>query len=235
MDGKRFEGIVRELLWFLKGSTNCRELEEYNVPIWSAWADKDGGLGPIYGKQWRAWETYQAAGVVDDAGDGCELFARTAPIDQIANLVRDLKENPDSRRHIVSAWNVADISDMALPPCHYTFECYVANKTHLDLKLNQRSCDLMLGAPYNLASYSLLQILLCQVTGLLPRYFIHSIGDAHIYQNHVDGAKLQLSREPFSPPSITFTSRQDIDDFVYEDFQLINYQCHPGIKFDVAV
>lgn len=240
LDGKRWEGIVRELLWFLKGSTNCRELEDYKVPIWSAWADQNGELGPIYGKQWRSWETYWAAGMVDDAGDGCELFARKTPIDQIANLVDGLKNNPDSRRHIVSAWNVSDIDKMALPPCHTMFHCYVSNETsngkrHLDMQLYQRSGDIGLGVPYNIASYSLLQILLCQVCDLLPRFFVHTIGDAHIYTNHEEGMRTQLAREPFKAPGLTFTPRMNLDDYVYEDFKLLDYESHPGIILPIAV
>jgi thymidylate synthase len=228
--GKRWEGIVRELLWFLSGSTNCRELEKYNIPIWSAWSNPDGSLGRIYGAQWRSWKTYEKV------EESRTFYREGQPIDQIANLVKGLKEDPFSRRHIVSAWNIGELDQMNLPPCHFAWQCYVSKDSYLDLKLTQRSQDLFLGASYNIASYSLLLTMLAQVTNLIPRYFILSTGDTHIYQNHIDQVKEQLSREPRNPPRLVLNSSiKNIDDFTYDDIRLEDYNPWPTIKAPVAV
>lgn len=210
--------IIVELLWFLRGDTNIHYLKENNVSIWDEWADEKGDLGPVYGKQWRCWET----------SDG-------RVIDQIANVVEQIKKNPDSRRLIVSAWNVADVDNMALPPCHSLFQFYVANNK-LSCQLYQRSADVFLGVPFNIASYALLTMMIAQVCGLEYGDFVHSFGDAHLYSNHIEQAKLQLSRD-FRPlptmkinPNIT-----SIFDFKLEDFELVGYDPHPHIKAEVAV
>jgi thymidylate synthase len=210
--------IIHELLWFLKGETNLDYLHANNVTIWDEWADEKGDLGHIYGYQWRSWPTT----------DG--RF-----IDQISNVIHSIKENPDSRRHIVSAWNVGELDIMALPPCHILFQFYVAGGK-LSCQLYQRSCDIFLGVPFNIASYALLTLMVAQVTGLKPGEFIHTLGDAHIYLNHVDQVKLQLSREPFPLPQMNINpEKQNIFEFVFEDFQLINYQSHPHIKGEISV
>jgi thymidylate synthase len=210
--------IIHELLWFLKGDTNIAYLRENGVRIWDEWADANGNLGPVYGHQWRSWPT----------PDGKH-------IDQISNLVRQLKQNPDSRRHIVSAWNVADVDNMALPPCHCLFQFYVA-EGKLSCQLYQRSADTFLGVPFNIASYALLTLMLAQVCSLQPGEFIHTFGDAHIYQNHLEQIKLQLSRKPKALPSMKINPNiQDIFSFKYEDFELLNYDPHPHIKGEVAV
>lgn len=210
--------IIHELLWFLRGDTNIRYLNENGVTIWDEWADEQGELGPIYGYQWRSWPT----------ADG-----RT--IDQISELVRNLQTNPDSRRHIVSAWNVADIEQMKLPPCHCLFQFYVADG-RLSCQLYQRSADIFLGVPFNIASYALLTMMLAQVTGYRPGEFIHTLGDAHLYLNHLEQARLQLSRQPLPLPQMQLNPAvRDLFDFRYEDFTLQNYQSHPPIKAEIAV
>ena len=210
--------IIYELLWFLKGETNIRYLQENGVKIWNEWADANGELGPVYGKQWRSWA----------APDG-----RT--IDQIADVVASLKNNPDSRRHIVCAWNPADVPSMALPPCHLLFQFHVAGGK-LSCQLYQRSADIFLGVPFNIASYALLTTMMAQVTGLQPGEFIHTFGDLHLYQNHIDQARLQLEREPRSLPILRMNPAiQTIDGFCYEDFQIEGYDPHPHIKAEVAV
>jgi thymidylate synthase len=210
--------IIHELLWFLQGSTNTKYLTDNNVTIWNEWADQDGNLGPVYGYQWRSWPK----------PDG-------SCVDQIQQVVDSIQKNPDSRRHIVSAWNVGDIGNMALPPCHLLFQFYVANG-ELSCQMYQRSCDIFLGVPFNLASYALLTMMVAQSTGLKPGEFIHTLGDAHIYQNHLDQVRLQLSREPMPPPQMKLNPDvKNIDDFCFEDFQLVNYQSHPHIKGDIAV
>jgi thymidylate synthase len=212
------KSIIYELLWFLKGDTNVRFLQEHGVRIWDEWADEKGDLGPVYGKQWRSWPK----------GDG-----RT--IDQIAQLVADIKRNPDSRRLIVTAWNPADIAKMALPPCHCLFQFYVANG-RLSCQLYQRSADIFLGVPFNIASYALLTMMVAQVTGLKPGEFVHTFGDAHLYLNHLDQAREQLTRRPYPLPVMKLNSGvTDIFGFRYEDFALENYQAHPHIKAPVAV
>lgn len=212
------KSIIYELLWFLKGDTNIKYLNDNGVKIWDEWADKDGNLGHVYGYQWRSWPK-------PDGGH----------IDQITNLVNSLKNNPDSRRHIVSAWNVADVDHMALPPCHSLFQFYVADGK-LSCQLYQRSADLFLGVPFNIASYALLTLMLAQVTGYTPGDFIHSFGDAHIYTNHFEQVDLQLSREPRDLPKMKINPDiKDIFNFTYEDFELIDYNPHPHIKGIVAV
>ncbi len=210
--------IIYELLWFLRGDTNIQYLHDHNVTIWDEWADEHGDLGPVYGKQWRSWE----------APDG-------RVIDQITNLIEQLKRNPDSRRLIVSAWNPADVDQMALPPCHTMFQFY-ANDGQLSCQLYQRSADVFLGVPFNIASYALLTMMVAQVCGLKAKDFVHTFGDAHIYSNHVEQAKLQLSRDPRPLPQMRINPEvKSIFDFQYEDFTLENYDPHPHIKADVAV
>ena len=212
------KSIIHELLWFLSGSTNVRYLQEKGVKIWNEWADADGNLGPIYGYQWRSWP----------AADG-----RT--IDQVKAVVSSLKNNPDSRRHIISAWNVGELEKMALPPCHILFQFYVADG-RLSCQLYQRSADIFLGVPFNIASYSLLTMMMAQVTGLKPGEFIHTLGDAHIYLNHIEQVRLQLTREPRRLPLMHINPEvKDILEFRYEDFTLTEYDPHPAIKGDISV
>ena len=209
--------IIHELLWFLKGDTNVQYLRDNKVSIWDEWADKKGDLGPVYGHQWRSW----------DAGDHS--------IDQIKEVIETIKTNPDSRRMIVSAWNVGKLDEMRLPPCHLLFQFYVVNGT-LSCQLYQRSADIFLGVPFNIASYALLTMMIAQVTGLKPGEFIHTLGDAHIYLNHLDQVKLQLSRDLKPLPRMVINPKvMDINDFVYDDFKLEGYDPHPPIKARVAV
>lgn len=216
--------IIHELLWFLKGETNIGYLKENGVSIWDEWADEHGDLGPVYGKQWRSW-----------TGAGGQT------IDQISDVIRQIKTNPDSRRMIVSAWNVGDLPDMALMPCHALFQFYVTpgqegKKGRLSCQLYQRSADVFLGVPFNIASYALLNMMIAQVCDLEPGEFIHSFGDVHIYNNHLEQVKLQLSRTPFPLPAMQLNpSVNSIFDFRFDDFKLLNYQSHPGIKAPVAV
>ncbi|HVZ98726.1 MAG TPA: thymidylate synthase [Caulobacterales bacterium] len=212
------KSIILELLWFLNGDTNVRWLQQRGVTIWDEWADADGELGPVYGKQWRSWT----------APDG-------RVIDQIANVVESIKNNPASRRHIVSAWNPADVDQMALPPCHCLFQFYVS-KGRLSCQLYQRSADVFLGVPFNIASYALLTQMMAQVTGLAPGEFIHTFGDAHLYLNHIEQAKTQLARSAFPAPTMRINPDvKDIFGFTYEDFELTGYQAHPTIKAPIAV
>lgn len=212
------KSIIYELLWFLRGDTNARWLQERGVRIWNEWADPDGDLGHIYGYQWRSWPDY-------DGGH----------IDQIANAIRDIKENPDSRRIIVCAWNVADLKNMNLPPCHMFFQFYVANG-RLSLQMYQRSADTFLGVPFNIASYALLLLMVAQVTGLEAGDFVHTIGDAHLYKNHLEQARLQLTRTPRPLPRMVLNPDvKSIFDFQYEDFHLEGYDPWPHIKADVSV
>jgi thymidylate synthase len=212
------KSIIHELLWFLKGDTNIQYLKEHGVRIWDEWADANGDLGPVYGKQWRSWEAPN--GVV---------------IDQITELIEQIKKTPDSRRLIVSAWNVGDLSKMALMPCHNMFQFYVADGK-LSCQLYQRSADVFLGVPFNIASYALLTMMVAQVCDLQYGDFVHSFGDVHLYNNHMEQANLQLSRNPFSLPTMKINPAvKDIFAFQYEDFTLENYECHPGIKAPVAV
>jgi thymidylate synthase len=210
--------IIHELLWFLQGDTNIRYLNENGVRIWNEWADESGELGPVYGYQWRSWPTPD--------GD---------VVDQMSQLVEQIGRKPDSRRLIVSAWNVADIERMALPPCHCLFQFYVGNG-RLSCQLYQRSADIFLGVPFNIASYALLTMMVAQVTGYELGDFVHTFGDAHLYLNHLEQARLQLSRPPYPLPQMGLNPAiKDLFDFRYEDFELVNYHCHPAIKAPIAV
>ncbi len=209
-----FSAVVRELLWFLRGSTNVRDDLTQHTPIWDAWADENGDLGPIYGAQWRTW-----------GGRGH---------DQIREVLRQIRETPDSRRMIVSAWNVADLPQMRLPPCHALFQFSVREGGRLDLQLYQRSADLALGVPFNIASYALLLTIIAQETGLTPGIFVHTFGDLHVYANHVDGLRQQLLRDPLPRPRLEI-ARKPMDELRFEDFRLLDYQHHPFIRFEVAV
>jgi thymidylate synthase len=212
------KSIIYELLWFLRGETNIRYLKEHGVSIWDEWADAEGELGPVYGKQWRSWEG-----------------ANGKTIDQITQVIDQIKKTPDSRRLIVSAWNVADLPDMALMPCHALFQFYVVDGK-LSCQLYQRSADVFLGVPFNIASYALLTLMVAQVCGLEPGEFIHTFGDVHLYNNHLEQARLQLTRKPFPLPVMKLNPAvKDIYGFHFEDFTLENYQSHPGIKAPVAV
>ena len=213
-----FKSIIHELIWFLSGSTNVGYLQDNGARIWNEWADENGELGPVYGSQWRSWQ----------GADG-------QTVDQIQQVVDQIKTNPDSRRLIVSAWNVAEIPKMKLPPCHAFFQFYVANG-ELSCQLYQRSADVFLGVPFNIGSYAALTMMMAQVTSLKPGDFVHTLGDAHLYSNHVEQAKLQLSREPYPLPKLKLNSTvNSIFDFKFEDFELQDYQAHPHIKGKVAV
>ena len=212
-----WKSIVLELMWFLRGDTNVRWLQARGVSIWDEWADAEGDLGPVYGKQWRSWA----------APDG-------RSIDQMAKVVQSIRANPSSRRHIVSAWNPAEVDDMALPPCHCLFQFFVA-EGKLSCQLYQRSADVFLGVPFNIASYALLTRMMAQVTGLEPGEFVHSFGDVHLYLNHVDQAREQLGREPHRFPTLRLAPKTDLFGFDYEDFTLEGYQAHPAIKAPIAV
>ena len=209
--------IIGELIWFLRGDTNIGWLNEHGISIWDEWADAAGDLGPVYGHQWRSWPT----------PDG-----RT--VDQIAAVVESIRTNPDSRRHIVSAWNVADVDKMALPPCHTLFQFYVADG-RLSCQLYQRSADVFLGVPFNIASYALLTHFVAQVTDLQPGEFVHTLGDAHLYLNHLDQARVQLAREPRALPTLQLTPGRGIDEFDLDDVTLVGYDPHPSIKAPIAV
>lgn len=210
------KGIIYELIWLLSGNTNIKYLTDNNVHIWDEWADKDGNLGPVYGAQWRNFN-----------GQG---------IDQIKDVIERIKKNPQDRRLIVTAWNPAQIDQMALPPCHCFFQFDVTPDGRLNCQLYQRSCDMFLGVPFNIASYSLLTMMMAQVCGLKAGEFVHTLGNAHIYNNHFEQVKLQLSRTPYPLPQMKINPAvKDIFDFKFEDFELVNYQCHPAIKGDVAV
>jgi thymidylate synthase len=217
------KSIIHELLWFLKGEVNTAYLKANGVSIWDEWADEDGNLGPVYGAQWRSWK----------GADG-------KTIDQVSELIHQLKTNPDSRRLIISAWNVADLPEMHLMPCHCLFQFYTAplpnGRRSLSCQLYQRSADVFLGVPFNIASYALLTLMVAQVCDMEPGEFVHSFGDAHLYSNHVEQAQLQLSRTPYPLPQMRLNPEvNDIFAFRYEDFELLNYQCHPAIKAPVAV
>ena len=212
------KSIIYELLWFLRGESNIAYLRDNNVSIWDEWADQAGELGPVYGVQWRSWP----------AADGRK-------VDQIRDVLEQIKSNPDSRRLIVSAWNVAEIEHMALPPCHLLFQFYVANG-RLSCQLYQRSADMFLGVPFNIASYALLTMMMAQVSGLAPGEFVHTLGDAHIYTNHLEQIETQLGRDPYAAPTMLLNPHiTSIFDFGYDDFELVDYQCHPSIRAPVAV
>lgn len=216
------KSIIHELLWFLQGDTNTKYLTDNGVGIWNEWADENGDLGPIYGHQWRSWPAINS--------EGKNLY-----IDQLAGIIKQIKSNPDSRRLLVSAWNVGQLDEMALPPCHCLFQFYVADGK-LSCQLYQRSVDYFLGLPFNIASYALLTMMIAQVTGLELGEFIHTSGDAHIYKNHVDQVKLQLTREPHKLPKMFINKEvKNINDFKYEDFALCEYVSHPHIKGEVAI
>ncbi|PID96627.1 MAG: thymidylate synthase [Actinomycetales bacterium] len=217
--------IVGELLWFLRGDTNVRWLQERGISIWDEWADEHGDLGPVYGHQWRSWPT----------PDGRR-------VDQLAAMLRSLRADPDSRRHIVSAWNVADVDSMALPPCHALFQFYVRPDpatpeapAYLDCQLYQRSADVFLGVPFNIASYALLNHMIAQVVGLRPGHFVHTFGDVHLYTNHVDQARLQLSRDPRPLPHLRLAPGKELDEFELSDVEVLDYDPHPGIRAPIAV
>jgi thymidylate synthase len=212
------KSIIYELLWFLRGETNVKYLQEHGVNIWNEWADESGDLGPVYGSQWRSWAT----------ADG-------RSVDQMKQVIEQIKSNPDSRRLIVNAWNVGEISKMALPPCHLLFQFYVADG-QLSCQLYQRSADIFLGLPFNIASYALLTMMVAQVCGLQPGEFVHTLGDTHLYLNHIEQARLQLTREPFGLPQMRLNpSIKSIFEFDYSDFELVGYNSHPHIKAEVAV
>jgi thymidylate synthase len=269
--------IIHEILWYLQGADNIKYLKENNVTIWDEWADANGDLGPVYGKQWRAWPDIRVTGTTCQQTDETTYSVDWNFIDQIAILIDKLKTNPNDRRLIVSAWNVGQLTDMALPPCHYAFQCYarplslkerllIATKTHnaddilmdtsknpvelvqknldvidvpkyeLSLMLNQRSCDIGLGVPFNIVQYSILLRMFCEVTNMVPGDFIWNGGDAHIYVNHITQLMEQRTRVPYESPTFRFARKiSDIDDFKYEDFIIENYQFHPTIKMDVAI
>ena len=215
--------IIGELLWFLRGDTNVRWLQKHGISIWDEWADESGDLGPVYGYQWRSWPT----------PDGRH-------VDQISRVVESIRTNPDSRRHIVSAWNVADVDSMALPPCHTMFQFYVApattgSRARLSCQLYQRSADIFLGVPFNIASYALLTQMVAQVCDLEPGDFVHTLGDAHLYLNHLDQAREQLRRDPLPLPTMHIAPRSAIDEFELADFDLVGYEAHPSIKAPIAV
>jgi thymidylate synthase len=248
--------IIYELLWFLRGERNIRYLQEHKVTIWDEWADENGDLGPIYGKQWRHWAKTKSRTAkssrqlasqpslfdLGEPGNGAGITSvghrvRSGKygIDQIAKVIEEIKTNPDSRRLIVSAWNVADIDSMALPPCHALFQFYVSDG-ELSCQLYQRSADVFLGVPFNIASYALLTLMVAQVCGLKPGDFIHTFGDLHLYSNHVEQAKLQLTREPRTLPQMKLNPKvKNIDRFKFEDFELVGYDPHPSIKAPIAV
>jgi len=212
------KSIIHELLWFISGDTNTKYLNDNGVKIWNEWADNDGNLGPVYGFQWRSWPSE----------DGKK-------IDQLENVISSIKKSPDSRRHIISAWNVGELDKMALPPCHILFQFYVAGG-RLSCQLYQRSADIFIGVPFNIASYALLTFMVAQVTGLKPGDFVHTLGDAHIYLNHIEQVKLQLTREPYKLPVMSLNREiSDITRFRYEDFTLSDYVAHPHIKGDISV
>jgi thymidylate synthase len=212
------KSIIHELLWFISGDTNIKYLTDNGVKIWNEWADAAGNLGPVYGSQWRAWTTNEGK-----------------KHDQLAEVIESIKKSPDSRRHIVSAWNAGEIDKMALPPCHILFQFYVANG-RLSCQLYQRSADIFLGVPFNIASYALLTMMIAQVTNLKPGEFVHTFGDAHIYLNHIEQVKIQLTREPLKLPTMVINPAvNNIDEFKYEDFTLVNYEAHPHIKGEISV
>ncbi len=212
------KSIIHELIWFLAGSTNIKYLKDNGVSIWDEWADEKGELGPVYGAQWRSWPN----------PDG-------SSVDQIKSLVKNIKSNPNSTRHIVSAWNPSQVDEMALPPCHALFQFFVAD-SKLSCQLYQRSADVFLGVPFNIASYALLTLMIAQVCGLKPGKFVHTLGDAHLYLNHLEQAKLQITREPLKLPSIKINSSiNNLEDFVYEDFKILNYESHPAISAPISI
>jgi thymidylate synthase len=232
--------IIHELLWYLQGDTNIKYLTNNKVTIWDEWADENGDLGPVYGHQWRSWRQYKVVPAHVEGTEWIPNSYRVEFIDQIAALVDKLRTNPNDRRMIVSAWNVGELEDMALPPCHYTFQCYVkpnaVGDLELSLMLNQRSCDVGLGVPFNIVQYSILLRMLAWVVGMVPGELIWNGGDVHIYENHVEPLLGQLTNQPYPSPVLSFArSVNSIDDFKYEDFQILGYQSHGKIPMVVAV
>lgn len=223
------KSIIHELLWFLTGSTSIKPLNAAGVTIWDEWADKDGELGPVYGKQWVAWEDHNNFKVDEEGVIKCDT------INQLKELVDGIKKSPYGRRHILSAWNVADVKLMALPPCHLLSQFFVSSDGKLSMQLYQRSADFFLGVPFNIASYALLLMMVAKVTGLTPGTFVHTFGDVHLYSNHIEQAKEQVSRVPYQSPSMKIADRDDLHAFTYEDFTLEGYTSHPAIKAPVAV
>lgn len=233
------KGVVHELLWFISGDTNIKYLQDNGVKIWDEWADENDDLGPVYGKQWRKWsKPYIENDVIYNDHEGIYedfSYMKDNPIDQLQNVIDRIKSNPTCRRLIVSAWNVGELDDMALMPCHCLFQFKVYGE-YLDLQLYQRSADVFLGTCFNVASYALLLEMVAQVTGKKARYFINAFGDAHIYNNHMDQVNLQLTREPFDLPILRLNPDiKNINDFKYEDIEILNYECHPAIKGEVSV
>lgn len=227
-------GVIYELLWYLRGDTNVKYLNDHNVHIWDDWTNENGDLGPVYGKQWRRWPVFKQVGyTLTD-----QVYAIKEEIDQIGQVVDQLRNNPDSRRHLVSAWNVAELQDMNLPPCHYSFQFWVGDGK-LSCMLNQRSADFALGVPFNIVQYSILTHMLAHVTGYQPGEFIWNGGDVHLYKNHVDGAKEQLTRDPYPSPTLHFDGQDkqitELEHFEYEDFRIEGYQYHPKISLPVSV
>lgn len=235
--------IIHELLWYLRGDTNIKYLNDNGVTIWDEWADSIGNLGPVYGHQWRDWSSYELveSDIVDLDGEPlhCRATVSEHHVDQIANLIETLKNNPNDRRMIVSAWNVGQLHQMRLPPCHYSFQCYakpVDDTYELSLKIHQRSCDVGLGVPFNIVQYSILLRMIAEVVGMRPGKLIWDGGDIHIYQNHISALDQQLQRTSTGAPTLSFARRiSDIDDFQYDDFVITNYHPHPKITMDVAV
>lgn len=240
------KGIIHEILWYLMGSTNIKYLVDNNVHIWDEWADKDGELGPVYGAQWRKWTTYEpyerasSYYLVDNKpvwtqGD-YKTFKLGDPIDQVADVIKKLRTNPTDRRIIISAWNVAEIAQMRLPPCHCLFQFWSDGQGGLSCHLYQRSCDVGLGVPFNIVQYSILTHMFAHVTGHVAKEFVWTGGDVHIYNNHVDALKEQITRTPYASPTLILNSDvKEIDDFKYDDFQIVGYQHHPAIKMEVSV
>ena len=231
-----FNAVLHELLWFLSGDTNVRYLQKHGVTIWDEWADEYGNLGPVYGHQWRSWPGKYVPHLVNDGGGRFDDMGDYEPIDQIANVIQQIRTNPLDRGMIVSAWNVGDLDAMALRPCHTMFQFYVREGKYLDCQLYQRSADMFLGVPFNIASYALLTHMIASICSLYPGEFIHTIGDAHIYSNHVDQVRELLSRSIPPPPKLLINPEiLQIDDFQFSDFQLLGYKPHPTIKAPVAV
>lgn len=235
--------IIHEILWYLQGNTNVKYLQDNNVTIWDEWADKKGDLGPVYGKQWRKWDTYKpefASTIISRITGQPQLYSKSEPVDQIKVLIDKLKTNPDDRRLLVSAWNVGELDQMALPPCHYAFQFWTGvdrdGVRRLSCMLNQRSCDVGLGVPFNIVQYSILTRMIAQVTGLQPGEFIWNGGDVHVYMNHVIALSEQLKRAPKPSPVLKLNPvREDIDTFTFDDFKIVGYESHPAIKMEVAV
>lgn len=227
-------GIIHEILWYLMGSTNIKYLVDNNVHIWDAWADENGELGPVYGAQWRKWPTYMRDNL--DTVYAYPVYFKDEPIDQVAEVIHKLRTNPTDRRIIISAWNVADIPKMRLPPCHALFQFWSDGQGSLSCHLYQRSCDVALGVPFNIVQYSILTHMFAHVTGHVAKEFVWTGGDVHIYNNHIDGLKEQVQRSPFPSPTLKLNPNiKEVDDFRFKDFEIVGYQHHPKIEFEVSV